>query len=119
MRLPHIILVLLILAVTSPAFGTALHEAVVKNDIAAIKQLLAAGADVNASDEHGMTALAMVEDRHVEIAKLLISAGAEVNAKNYATIPRGIVSSSVLLSALPLARSRPALPVIGVWGRPC
>lgn len=73
------IVVIFIFVGTGSAFGNALWEAVGKGNIDAVKRLLAAGADVNASDEHGMTALARTSDRHVEIAKLLLSAGADVN----------------------------------------
>ena len=83
MRLTHIILVLLILAVTSPAFGTALHEAVVKNDIAEVKRLLAAGADVSAKTKHGYTPLHIAALMgHAASVKVLLQAGAETEVKN-------------------------------------
>ena len=83
MRLTHIILVLLILAVTSPAFGTALHEAVMKNDIAEVKRLLEAGADVSAKNEIGYTPLHVAALMgHAASVKVLLQAGAETEVKN-------------------------------------
>jgi ankyrin repeat protein len=47
-----------------------------------VKQLLAAGADVNAPDKNGITALMAASlEGHREIVKLLLARGAEVNAK--------------------------------------
>ena len=49
----------------------------------AVEALLAAGADLNAVDEHGMTALhsaAYLDD--VEVAKVLLKAGAATDIKN-------------------------------------
>ena len=99
MRLTHIILVLLILAVTSPAFGTALHEAVVKNDIAEVKRLLEAGADVSAKTKHGYTPLHLAAQQgHVASVKVLLQAGADVapkvistTARHY-TLPQGVAA---------------------------
>ena len=93
MRLTHSILVLLILAVTSPAFGTALHEAVMKNDIAEVKRLLEAGVNVNARehywstdiatdnpDEYGHTPLHLAAHQgHAASVKALLAAGADPN----------------------------------------
>src|SRR5436190_1614266 len=50
-----------------------------------IKQLLDAGADVNARSNDDDTALMLAADKgkgHAEIVKLLLDAGADVNAKN-------------------------------------
>jgi ankyrin repeat protein len=63
----------------------ALFKAVERGNIKAVKQQLAAGADVNAKHakrEDGMTQLHFaVGKSHKEIAELLIAAGADVNAK--------------------------------------
>ena len=56
------------------------HQAVAVGNIEAVKQHLAAGADVNTKDEFGVTPLHnAVWEGHKEIAKLLISRGADVN----------------------------------------
>ena len=54
-----------------------------EGDIAAVKQHLAAGTDVNTKDDQEYTPLhwAAMEGRR-EVAELLISSGANVNAKN-------------------------------------
>lgn len=54
-----------------------------KNDIDAVRALIEAGADVNESGLHGITALMYAaEKNHAELAALLIAHGADVNAKN-------------------------------------
>jgi ankyrin repeat protein len=50
--------------------------------IEAVKQHLAAGTDVNAKDDIGLTPLHMAARSHKEIVELLIANGADVNAKN-------------------------------------
>ncbi len=58
-----------------------LHEAAEQGDVGEVKRLLAAGADVNASDDDGGTALhwAVAKD-NLEIARLLLQHGADPNA---------------------------------------
>lgn len=54
-----------------------------KGDTAAVKALLAKGADPNARSEYGATPLALAADKgHVEVVKALIAKGADVNAKD-------------------------------------
>ena len=66
--------------------STALFEAVNVGDAAAVKQLLAAGADVNACDEAGWTPLARAvynhEQKHgfLDVVQTLIAAGANKEA---------------------------------------
>ena len=60
-----------------------LIEAAEKNDILGVKMWLMAGADINAKDKWGNTAL-MLASRygHTDIVKMLIEAGANVNVKD-------------------------------------
>ena len=52
-------------------------------DIAAVRALLAKGADVNAKDKNGSTALMLVASRgHTDALRALLAAGANVNAKD-------------------------------------
>ena len=62
--------------------GVNIHEAARTGNIEAVKQHIAAGADVNAKNDWGWTPLtyAAIND-HEEIAELLIAKGADVNAK--------------------------------------
>jgi cytohesin len=60
-----------------------IHTAARAGHIEAVKQHLAAGADVNAKLDRGYTALQFAAGRgHKEIAELLIAEGADVNAKD-------------------------------------
>jgi len=60
-----------------------IHSAARAGHIEAVKQHLAAGADVNAKLDRGYTALHYAaHEGHKEIAQLLIAAGADVNAKD-------------------------------------
>ena len=68
---------------TAKAPDISIHKAVEAGNIEAVKQHLAAGADVNAKDSVGWTPLhlASIYD-HRETAELIIANGADVNAKN-------------------------------------
>ena len=58
-----------------------LHAAVASGNQAEIKNLIAGGADLNATDGHGRTPLMVAGYRRdVAAARLLIKAGADVNA---------------------------------------
>ena len=66
----------------SKAPDISIHEATFNGDIEAIKQHLAAGADVNAKHTYPFTPLfAAASNGFEEIAELLIANGADVNAK--------------------------------------
>lgn len=61
----------------------ALIAAAREGNPAAVKDLLAQGASVHASDERGVTALiAAAYQNHLEVAELLIEAGADVNVQD-------------------------------------
>lgn len=60
-----------------------LHAAAADDDPAAIRELLSKGADIEARDERGRTALLVAtHGNKVDAAKGLIDAGADVNAKD-------------------------------------
>jgi ankyrin repeat protein len=59
-----------------------IHQAAREGYIEDVKQHLAAGTDVNAKNQRGLTPLhAAAVNGHKEIAELLIAKGADVNAK--------------------------------------
>ena len=61
-----------------------LRQSAREGDYAEVKRLIEVGADVNAQDDYGNTALMVaLEMGYIEIAKLLIDAGAYVNAQDY------------------------------------
>ena len=61
-----------------------LLEAARHNDLTQVQQLLADGADIEAADTHGNTALMIsAAYGYAELARLLIDHGAEVNARGY------------------------------------
>ena len=63
--------------------GNALEDAVLLHNIAEVKRLIAAGADVNARGPHGYTLLHWaVSSRQAELVSLLLQAGAHVDARN-------------------------------------
>lgn len=68
---------------SEPATPFPLHAAARRNDAAGIRQLLAAGAKIDAGDGSGATALLVATHANqVEAARVLIEAGADVNAKD-------------------------------------
>src|SRR5262245_61394449 len=75
-----------------------LHLAAVLGDLAKVRQLLAAGRDVNAFDEFGKSPLHYaVEEEHLEVAQILLRSGANVDAHDETMIgdtPLGSVAGS-------------------------
>jgi len=66
---------------TAKAPDISIHDAAKDGNIKAVKQHLAAGADVNVKNNHGRTSLLMAAWwDHKETVELLIGAGADVNA---------------------------------------
>jgi len=66
-----------------PSFQLSLIEAVKENHIITVKALLAAGADVNATDKFAETLLHMAAVRgHKEMSSMLIAEGANVDARD-------------------------------------
>ena len=67
---------------TAKAPDISIHSAASSGNIEAVKQHLAAGANVNAKDEDSKTPLLhAVVDGHKDVVELLIAKGADVNAK--------------------------------------
>ena len=78
--LTRIMIFVLLLVCSIPAWGNPLHDAAGKGDTAAVKALLETGADVEGKDNHGWTALQNAAGKgHIEIVKALLTAGAAVN----------------------------------------
>lgn len=62
---------------------TPLHRAAYGGDADTIKDLVAAGADVDARDQNGMTPLhGAALEGHVNVVKVLVAAGADVRARD-------------------------------------
>jgi uncharacterized protein len=73
----------------------ALIAAAGRGDAAAVRRLLAKGADVRAADGDGVTALiAAAYGNRVEVSKLLIAAGAEVNRQDRTRQSAYLISTS-------------------------
>jgi ankyrin repeat protein len=67
--------------VLAPSPDSPVADAAERGDVETVRSLLRAGADVNASQGDGMTALHWAaENGHVELAEVVISAGANVEA---------------------------------------
>jgi hypothetical protein len=63
--------------------GDALRRAAGAGDVAKVKELLAAGVDVNAANSYGGTALAFACDKgQTAVVNLLLEHGADINAKD-------------------------------------
>ena len=67
---------------------SSIHKAARDGHIEVVKKHLAAGVNVNAKDEGGVTPLLVAAaGGHMEIVELLITKGADVNAKAYGGTP--------------------------------
>ena len=63
-------------------FKGILHKACNKGDIEAVKQHLAAGADVNDKDDNGWSPLLFASgEGHIELSEFVIAKGADLNVK--------------------------------------
>src|SRR3981081_1049379 len=77
------VLLFVFLAPIASAAPADLFTPVKHNDLAAIRKAIQSGADVNARDESGATALMYTAVYSTpEFMRLLIKSGADVNAKN-------------------------------------
>jgi len=78
-----IVLTGILIGIDASAQGNDLLDAVGKGDLARVKVLIAAKADVNAKFEGGITLLMLASMKgETKIADELIGAGADVNARN-------------------------------------
>lgn len=87
MRNSHLLLILLLAFMTTSAAAQNLNEELLaaarKSDAAAVKALLAKGAEVNAKSPYGATPLFFACDRgSAEVVKILLDAGADVTIKD-------------------------------------
>jgi len=64
--------------------STAVHLAASREDLSALKILLARKADVNSRDEFGNTPLSVAAAKDSEVLQLLLDSGADVNSTNKA-----------------------------------
>jgi ankyrin repeat protein len=86
--IPFILMVISLWAFTGceekfPQPDDALLEAAARSDLIEVKNLLEIGADVNAKDKSGITALMFASaDGNKDLAALLLAKGADVDAKN-------------------------------------
>ncbi len=68
---------------------TPLHQAVLSGDRPAVQRLIRSGADVNAANRHGVTALLIAAQRgHADLIDVLLKAGASVKTAD-AKLPEG------------------------------
>lgn len=87
MRL-NIVLVVLALVASAPSFAAGsrdedLWDAAGRGDVAAVRRLLAEGADVNARTRYGATALFFAADKaRLDVVSLLLEKGADPNVKD-------------------------------------
>jgi ankyrin repeat protein len=73
---------LTVFALGGAALGDKIHQAAKSGDLAAVKQLLNDGADVNEKDQNGWTPLHWAAWKgNNEIVVLLLSKGADANAR--------------------------------------
>jgi len=82
------LLTVLLAGILPSAFAEPLHDAAEKGDVAEVRRLLAAGADINAKeDQHGFTVLVVaMGNQRSEVVKLLLEKGdrIDISIKNNA-----------------------------------
>ncbi|MGI9296383.1 MAG: ankyrin repeat domain-containing protein [Gammaproteobacteria bacterium] len=94
-----------ILAERKPPDPELLFYATERGDVAEVKRLLAAGANPNAMDDHGRTALQTTAlCGHAEVTEVLLSAGANPNAANNDGVTALIAATMVLYGHAEVAK---------------
>lgn len=87
---------------------TAWERAVTSGDVEAVRQLLQSGADVNARDRYGQTALMLAAHRgHLEIVETLLGREADLNVTakyNLSALMLAVLAGHVAIARL-LARA--------------
>ena len=81
-NVPGLVCMAILLSGAASPADAPVADAAMRGDVAAVRSLLAQGADVNGAQGDGMTALHWAAERSdVEIAELVLSAGADVEAR--------------------------------------
>jgi ankyrin repeat protein len=89
MRLVAVFVLVLTQALAAQSPITALHQAVVSGDRAAVQRLIRSGADVNAANRYGVTPLLLAAQRgHGDLIEALVKAGATLTIAE-AKLPEG------------------------------
>ena len=100
----RLILLFILLLIPTAASGErpALITAAQSGDVATVKKLLDAGADVEARAKNGRTALHMAADKgHLKIVKVLLEAGADAAARDMmGQTPRDVATRKAIIRVL-------------------
>jgi len=116
----HLLLTTIAAVVLVGCGKPSIHEAAWEGNIAAVKQHLAAGSDVNLKDENGTPLHLAAIMGHKEIVELLIAAGADVNAKTdfgFTPLNYAVVDGRKVIVELLIAKGADVNAKDDVYGR--